>query len=90
MIYNVKLFIDSIIFIIVIDFNFDLVICVLNGGEDYELLFIIVQFDYDKIKGNLNMMVIGFMIEVENGIYFVDFNELLVLFKVQGWNYFGE
>jgi len=41
------------------EFNLDYTMCALSGGEDYELLFTIKQKDYDKIKGNPNLSVIG-------------------------------
>ncbi len=39
----------------------------LNGGEDYELLMTISQKDYDKIKGNPNLTVIGYIKEKNAG-----------------------
>ena len=35
----------------------------LNGGEDYELLFTISQKDYNKIKENIQLTVIGHVTE---------------------------
>jgi len=39
----------------------------LNGGEDYELLMTVSQKDYDKIKGNPNLTVIGYIKEKNTG-----------------------
>ena len=89
-IYNAKLPIDSLTSTTAIDFNIDPVTCVLNGGEDYELLFTISQADYDKIKGNPNMTVIGFMTDEADGKYLVDSNDSIVQLKAQGWNHFQE
>jgi thiamine-monophosphate kinase len=89
MIYNAKLPIDAATSTAAIDFNIDPVTCVLNGGEDYELLFTIGQQDYDKIKGNPHMTVIGYMTEASQGKYLVDSNDSLVELKAQGWNHFG-
>jgi len=89
MVYNAKLPIDSTTSTSAIDFNLDPVTCVLNGGEDYELLFTVSQEDYDKIKGNPHMTVIGFMTTPDQGTYLVDSNESLVPLKAQGWNHFS-
>lgn len=87
-VYNSKLPIDSLTSTTAIDFNLDPVTCVLNGGEDYELLFTIAQSDYDKIKGNPHMTVIGYMTDASEGIYLVDTNDSLIELKAQGWNHF--
>lgn len=89
MIYNAKLPIDSTTSTSAIDFNLDPVTCVLNGGEDYELLFTVDQQDYDKIKGNPNMTVIGYMTTSDQGTYLVDSNDSLVELKAQGWSHFS-
>jgi thiamine-monophosphate kinase len=59
---------------------------VLNGGEDYELLFAIAPADYEKIKGNPNMTVIGYVTDKTEGEYLVDKNDSLVKLRAQGWN----
>lgn len=87
-IYNAKLPIDATTSTSAIDFNLDPVTCVLNGGEDYELLFTIQQGDYDKIKGNPHMTVIGYAVGANEGNYLVDTNNSLVEIKAQGWNHF--
>jgi len=90
MIYNAKLPIDSSTSTSAIDFNLDPVTCVLNGGEDYELLFTIDQLDYDKIKGNPHMTVIGYMTDPDQGTFLVDSNDSLVQLRAQGWNHFQQ
>jgi len=87
-VYNSKIPIDSLTSTTAIDFNLDPVTCALNGGEDYELLFTISQADYDKIKGNPHMTVIGYVADVTEGNYLVDSNESLVELKAQGWAHF--
>ncbi|HLP56866.1 MAG TPA: thiamine-phosphate kinase [Fluviicola sp.] len=88
MVYNSKLPIDSATSVSAIDFNLDPVTCVLNGGEDYELLFTIRQEDFDKIKGNPHMTVIGYMTDADQGVFLVDSNDSLIPLKAQGWNHF--
>lgn len=87
-IYDEKLPIDAKTSITAIDFNLDPGTCALNGGEDYELLFTISQSDFDKIKGNPHMTVIGHMTNAQDGIYFIDKNGAAVELKAQGWNHF--
>ena len=88
MVYNAKLPIDSLTSTTAIDFNLDPSTCVLNGGEDYELLFTVAQSDFDKIKGNPHMTVIGYMTDASEGTYLVDTNESLIPLRAQGWNHF--
>ncbi len=61
--YEDKLPIDPTVVSAAEDFRLDPTMCALNGGEDYELLFTIAQSDYDKIKGNPHLTVIGHMEE---------------------------
>ena len=53
-IYDEKLPISQEAFNAAEDFHIHPSTCILNGGEDYELLFTIHQKDYEKIKGNPN------------------------------------
>jgi thiamine-monophosphate kinase len=85
-VYNDKLPIDTVTSTAAISFNLDPVTCVLNGGEDYELLFTIAPADYEKIKGNPNMTVIGYVTDKTEGEYLVDKNDSLVKLRAQGWN----
>ncbi len=58
----------------------------LNGGEDYELLMTIAQKDYDKIKGNPNLTVIGYMTDKEKGMHLVTRAEERIPIIAKGWN----
>ncbi len=87
-IYDEKLPIDGKTSMTAIDFNLDPATCVLNGGEDYELLFTVSQEDYDKIAGNPHMTIIGHMTDVSEGVYFVDKNGSAIELRAQGWNHF--
>ncbi len=87
-VYDEKLPIDGATSMTAIDFNLDPNTCALNGGEDYELLFTIDQKDYDKIKGNPHMTVIGHITHPSNGIYYVDKNGSAIELRAQGWNHF--
>lgn len=88
-IYDEKLPIDTKVSTTAIDFNIDPTTTVLNGGEDYELLFTVAQSDYDKIKGNPHMTVIGHITDKENGLYLIDKQGTAIGLKAQGWNHFN-
>ncbi len=60
-IYEEKLPLDPQLISCCEEFNIDSTTVALNGGEDYELLFTISLTDFDKIKGNPNLTVIGHM-----------------------------
>jgi thiamine-monophosphate kinase len=60
----------------------------LSGGEDYELLFTIDQQDYDKIKGNPHLTVIGFMCEEAEGAHLITRSNQKVALTAQGWKAF--
>lgn len=64
----------------------DPTVCALSGGEDYELLFTILQDDYDKIKGNTDISVIGYMTEKEKGAKIITRGESEHDLVAQGWN----
>ena len=84
-IYDEKIPIDAKTSMAALDFNIDPVTCALNGGEDYELLFTISMSDFDKIKGNPHMTVIGHMTDSNSGINLVDKNGALIPLQAQGW-----
>lgn len=88
-IYDEKIPIDGKTSVTAIDFNLDPITCALNGGEDYELLFTVKQSDFDKIKGNPHMTVIGHITDASEGLYYVDKNGSMVELQAQGWNHFS-
>ena len=58
----------------------------LSGGEDYELLFTISQKDFNKIKGNPNLTVIGHITDESEGMNLVTRANQKVELTAQGWN----
>lgn len=68
------------------DFNLDPVTCALNGGEDYELLFTIKQEDYDKVKGNPHMTVIGHMTDENHIARLVTERNEAIPITAKGWD----
>lgn len=68
------------------EFNIDSTTIALNGGEDYELLMTITQKDFDKIKGNPNLTVIGYVTEKEKGMHLVTRADERIPIIAKGWN----
>lgn len=87
-IYEEKLPIDPTTYHSARDFNIDPTMCALNGGEDYELLFTISQNDFDKIKGNPNLTVIGHITTKESGTNLITSGGSVTPLKAQGWDGF--
>lgn len=69
-------------------FNLDPTACALSGGEDYELLFTIRQDDYDKISGNADISVIGYLTDEEAGAHIITKGGNKHPITAQGWNAF--
>ena len=68
------------------EFNLDSTTIALSGGEDYELLFTIAQADYDKIKGNPNFSVIGYITDKEEGVNLITRAGQFIPIIARGWN----
>ena len=60
----------------------------LNGGEDYELLFTIRQEDFDKLRNHPDISFIGYMKEKEAGVNLVTKGGNVVPVTAQGWVHF--
>jgi thiamine-monophosphate kinase len=63
--------------------------CALNGGEDYELLFTIKQEDYETIKENGDINVIGYITDKSEGAYLLTKGNNKHQLTAQGWNAFS-
>ena len=87
-IHDDKLPIDPVTYKTARDFNLDPTTCALNGGEDYELLFTVAQSDYDKVKGNPSLSVIGHMTDKASGYHLVDKHGGAHELRAQGWDAF--
>ncbi|MBL7958297.1 MAG: thiamine-phosphate kinase [Flavobacteriales bacterium] len=87
-IYDEKIPIDPSTYKTARDFDLDPSTCALNGGEDYELLFTIAQADYEKVKGNPSITVIGHMTDKASGCMLVDKQGGLHELRAQGWDAF--
>ena len=88
-VYEDKIPIDSETYKTSMDFNINPTVSALNGGEDYELLFTINQKDYEKIKNDPKITVIGHITKKDQGINLVGNGNTLTPLKAQGWNHFN-
>ncbi len=70
------------------EFGINPITAVLNGGEDYELLFTIPIADFDKIKGNPSLTPIGHM-TADKVFQMVTNSGQAVALEAQGWKAFS-
>lgn len=87
-IYEDKIPLDFTVVNLANDFNLEPTVCALNGGEDYELLFTISLDDYDKIKDQKRVTVIGHISSSEGSYQIVDKNDQVHTLAPQGWDSF--
>lgn len=87
--YEEKIPIDPMTYDTARDFGLDPTVCALSGGEDYELLFTIRQADYEKLKNQPDISVIGHITEASAGSELISKSGHLHPIKAQGWNAFG-
>lgn len=66
-------------------FEIDPTACALSGGEDYELLFTIKQEDYDKLRMQEKISVIGYMTDKSEGTHLITKNGNKHKLIAQGW-----
>ncbi len=87
-IYEDKLPIDKQTFDTAIELGLDPITCVLNGGEDYELLFTIDQKDFDKLEKHPDIHFIGHVTKEDEGKFLITKSGTAVPLKAQGWKHF--
>ena len=88
--YEDRLPIDKQTYDTAVEFNLDPITAVLNGGEDYELLFTIKQEDHDKLENHPDIHFIGHTHQLDKGNVLVTKNQNVVELKAQGWNHLSE
>ncbi|MBS1535508.1 MAG: thiamine-phosphate kinase [Bacteroidetes bacterium] len=72
------------------EFNIDSTTIAINGGEDYELLLTIDMNDFDKIKANPDLTVIGHITQASEGIHLITRANTKIPLKARGWNALSE
>ncbi|WP_281227611.1 thiamine-phosphate kinase [Flavobacterium aquiphilum] len=88
--YEDKLPLDPQLINVCEEFNIDSTTVAINGGEDYELLFTIPIEDFDKIKGNPNLTIIGHMTQESEGVHLVTRANTKIPLKARGWDAISE
>ena len=86
--YEEKIPIDPMTYETAREFGLDPSVCALNGGEDYELLFTVPQDQYDKIKHQMDISIIGYITEAHAGCEMISKSGHVHEIKAQGWNAF--
>lgn len=86
-IFEENLPLDPSVITVCEEFELDSTTILLNGGEDYELLFTIDQKDYPKIKGNPHLTVIGHTTEATEGMHLVTRAGQKIELIARGWNH---
>lgn len=86
--YEEKIPIDPMTYETAREFGLDPTVCALSGGEDYELLFTVPQDQYDKIKNQLDITIIGHITEENAGCEMISKSGNVYPISAQGWNAF--
>ncbi len=84
--YEEKIPIDPQTFDTARQFGLDPTLCALSGGEDYELLFTINLEDYDKLKNDLDITIIGHITNPEKGKNLISKSGSSHPLTAQGWD----
>ena len=70
------------------EFGIDPTTCVLNGGEDYELLFTVKKEDVDTLQEFYDVVVIGEIKEEAEGLNLITKGKNVYPLQAQGWDHF--
>lgn len=85
-VYEEKLPLDPQFINVCEEFNLDSTTLAINGGEDYELLFTVKMNDYDKIKANPHLTVIGHIVPEGEGVHIITRENTKIPLKARGWS----
>ncbi len=88
-VYEDKLPIDPLTMSTAEEFKLSASTVVLNGGEDYELLFTVSQADFEQLKNHADIHTIGYVQEASQGAQLITTGEQAVAIRAQGWNHFS-
>lgn len=85
-IYEDKIPLDPQVISACEEFDLDSTMVALSGGEDYELLFTVPIADFEKVKGNPHLSIIGHITDKVAGLNLVTRAGQELELKAQGWN----
>ena len=85
-----KLPIDPEVIKICEEFKLNTTTAVLNGGEDYELLFTVAQKEFDKVKNHPLLSIIGHACDFRGGCQLINGLGQQIELTAQGWQSFDE
>jgi thiamine-monophosphate kinase len=88
--YEDKIPIDHMAYETAIEFKLDPIVCALNGGEDYELLFTIDKGDQEKLKKHPDIHMIGYVHERKDQNVMVTKQGNVIPLRAQGWDHFSK
>ena len=89
-IYEERIPIDYQTAVMAEELNMNLVTAALNGGEDYELLFMVPLAYHEKISQISGIRIIGHITKPELGCAMITRDDNEVPLRAQGWNAFTE
>lgn len=69
-----------------VELNIEPLICALNGGEDYELLFTVALTEADKIAGLPELTIIGHITGQDKGSKLITTEESEIVLHAEGWD----
>ncbi|HKL35392.1 MAG TPA: thiamine-phosphate kinase [Salegentibacter sp.] len=84
--FEEKIPLDPAVISVCEEFDIDSTTIALSGGEDYELLFTISQDDFEKIKANPNLSIIGHMTDEKEGMHLITRANQKLPLIARGWN----
>ena len=85
-VFEAQLPIDDLTFLAATELQIGVITAVLNGGEDYELLFTVPQDAYERIKNNPKISIIGYMTDNKDEVALHTKGDNRVPITAQGWN----
>jgi thiamine-monophosphate kinase len=88
-VYEDKLPIDPVAYQRAIDLGIDPAVAMLNGGEDFELLFTVPQSAYDLIKKEQDFSIIGHAVAASEGLHLISKSNIKHKLTAQGWKHFN-